>query len=582
MTGVEIISADLTECESRVSSSSKSGGGALSREYVLQVVDGIRTAIANIKDTNAFMLMTINRCLDYTKASQGLKLVPKYETVFLQEALQLPLNCMRNVQNKIRIRLAEYPTDICSHLITDRQWLQENILCLLSNAVKYSAGGEAVISIRLLLNGNQHLLEGKKSFATTNNTNNKDDNDKRKKKKPAPLALRVEPEEEEDDEEALGGLTPYKNSSSSSLRIKKQISLAKSDSKRSSAKIAPNNDNDDEESSSSSDDESSAGISQKVDNEKDKDKDNGRSTFLETSSVTSGATTTATPSEVLLIEVADNGIGMSEEAMKSLFNPFKQTQKLAGGTGLGLYSLAKRIEALKGEYGVHRRADKKNGSVFWFTIPYRPDQLTASLQPPPPIISARSPNKNNNIINPLPSPSSITSSPSLLNVFNADNDKSPHQQHEDNAIRKFEETKEVEGEDRFSVIIAEDTHSIAKMTTMMLRRQGHTTQVAENGQLLVDAYLKSINEKKGVSTFDVILMDLQMPVMDGLEATKRIRRYEKHLSVRIGKPVHILIIGVSANSDDETVTEAKKAGIDDFLPKPFSMNLFVQIVKKFL
>jgi CheY-like chemotaxis protein/signal transduction histidine kinase len=568
MTGVEIISADLTECESRVSSSGSNH--SCSREYVLKVVDGIRTAIANIKDTNAFMLMTINRCLDYTKASQGLKLVPKYETVFLQEALQLPLNCMRNVQNKIRIRLAEYPTDICSHLITDKQWLQENVLCLLSNAVKYSAGGEAVISIRLLLNGN-HLLEGKKSFATTNNTN-----DKKNKKKPVPLALRVEPEDDEEGKRPLDGLTHKKNSSSSSLKIKKQISLVKSDSKKSSAKIAPNNgnDDDDDDDESSSDDESSPDISQKD----DKDKENNRSTFLETSSITSGITTT--PSEVLLIEVADNGIGMSEEAMKSLFNPFKQTQKLAGGTGLGLYSLAKRIEALKGEYGVHRRADKKNGSVFWFTIPYRPDQLTASSlqqQPQQPQFSS-SLNQNN----PLPSPSSITSSPSLLNVFNADNNRSPHH-HDDNAIRKFEEPSVLtKGEDQFSVIIAEDTHSIAKMTTMMLRRQGHTTQVAENGQLLVDAYLQSINEKKGVSSFDVVLMDLQMPVMDGLEATKRIRRYEKHLSVRIGKPVHILIIGVSANSDDETVTEAKKAGIDDFLPKPFSMNLFLQIVKKFL
>eukprot|EP01033_Poteriospumella_lacustris_P021979 gene21979-16429_t len=52
--------------------------------------------------------------------------------------------------------------------------------------------------------------------------------------------------------------------------------------------------------------------------------------------------------EELMFEVIDTGIGISEEAMKTLFNPFKQTQRLAGGTGLGLYSLAKRIEALKG------------------------------------------------------------------------------------------------------------------------------------------------------------------------------------------------------------------------------------------
>lgn len=51
-----------------------------------------------------------------------------------------------------------------------------------------------------------------------------------------------------------------------------------------------------------------------------------------------------------MVEVVDAGIGLSEEAMKTVFNPFQQTQRLAGGTGLGLYSLAKKIEALRGTY----------------------------------------------------------------------------------------------------------------------------------------------------------------------------------------------------------------------------------------
>ncbi len=62
----------------------------------------------------------------------------------------LPLNCMINIQNKIKNVLKPYASnEICTHVITDKQWPQENILCLLSNAVKYSSGGEVAISMTL-------------------------------------------------------------------------------------------------------------------------------------------------------------------------------------------------------------------------------------------------------------------------------------------------------------------------------------------------------------------------------------------------------------------------------------------------
>eukprot|EP00981_Chlorochromonas_danica_P013025 scaffold5670_cov151-Ochromonas_danica.AAC.2 len=54
---------------------------------------------------------------------------------------------MKDVENGVAISLESLPTDICSHIITDKQWLQENILCLLSNAVKYSCGGEVRLSV---------------------------------------------------------------------------------------------------------------------------------------------------------------------------------------------------------------------------------------------------------------------------------------------------------------------------------------------------------------------------------------------------------------------------------------------------
>jgi signal transduction histidine kinase len=76
------------------------------------------------------------------------------------------------------------------------------------------------------------------------------------------------------------------------------------------------------------------------------------------------------------VTVEDNGIGISEEARQTLFQPFKQAQRMAGGTGLGLFSLLKRVEALGGSCGVGSRIDGLEGSIFWFTFPYRCDSIS--------------------------------------------------------------------------------------------------------------------------------------------------------------------------------------------------------------
>jgi hypothetical protein len=80
---------------------------------------------------------------------------------------------------------------------------------------------------------------------------------------------------------------------------------------------------------------------------------------------------------MMVIEVEDTGIGMTDDAMKMLFNPFNQTQRLAGDTGLGLFSLAKRVEALQGKYEVRRRRDGRQDCLFWFAMRYRPDHFMA-------------------------------------------------------------------------------------------------------------------------------------------------------------------------------------------------------------
>jgi signal transduction histidine kinase len=118
----------------------------LSREKLFPAIQMLTDCFQNIRNTNNFMVMTINRCIDYIKTSKGVVLKPKYDTIHLWETMSLPVDCMKNIQDRIRIDMKALPKELCAYIITDKQWLQENILCLLSNAVKYSSEGTVTIT----------------------------------------------------------------------------------------------------------------------------------------------------------------------------------------------------------------------------------------------------------------------------------------------------------------------------------------------------------------------------------------------------------------------------------------------------
>jgi len=247
---------------------------------MMQNIGLIKQCFKNVHNTHAFMLMTINRCIDYTKASKGLKLSPKYDTIDLMETLHMPLACMSNIQEKIKIELLPIAGEICSHIITDKQWLQENVLCLLSNAVKYSAAG--TVTIRMCLQEVNAAEEAQESSS----------------------AELVEEEREEKEDDLDSSKHSYSLPSFLPPLRMTSILFDTTASMGSTPQIHPTN-------------STTADVQPPL--------------LLQRSFLQQYAHTSC--KHRLRFEVEDHGIGLDEEGMQGLFNPFQRAQRLAGGTG---------------------------------------------------------------------------------------------------------------------------------------------------------------------------------------------------------------------------------------------------------
>ena len=522
-TGIEYVQMSVDECKQVCTAVSPSHNVAANdvhhQQHCQAMVNhfhSIQSCVSHMRNTHTFMLMIINRCIDYTKASKGMKLVSKNETINFLDTLRLPFECMQNMQSRILLNLpTSLPDVICPFIITDRQWLQENVLCLLSNAIKYSPDGSVDVRISL---------------------------DDYPLKEDACVLL----ENDEEDESAKSSTkSEYSKLVVDSVFVERVGTSEKSEQKQ----MRP----------------------------------------------------------YIRIEVEDTGIGMSEEAMASLFNPFKQTQRLAGGTGLGLYSLAKRLEALHGFYGVMKRRDGKQGSLFWFAIPYKPDTVYAKHLPreiPSSITATQVMPTTSTMIDRFesilmqPKPSFPSQMPTSL-----------HQAHSSSSFsvseKSMNSTTSMSIDSglsldrlsnsharRHSILLVDDSPTILKMCCLMLKRLNHIVTTAENGAIAVQyveqSLLHSSSQKikhkfHSPNGYDTVIIDLQMPVMDGFEAIKRIRELEDSYNSQLllerqdneefPSPLRRhKLIAMSANSDHETSILAIQAGADAFLSKPFNVD----------
>ncbi len=119
---------------------------------------------------------------------------------------------------------------------------------------------------------------------------------------------------------------------------------------------------------------------------------------------------------------------------------------------------------------------------------------------------------------------------------------------------------------KLNILLVEDNILNQKLIFLYLSKVGFDIDVANNG---LEAF-----EKVKIRNYDLVLMDLMMPIMDGLEATTRIREYEKSVFK------YTKIIGLTANTFDADREKCLAHGMDEYMAKPFDIEEFTRILKK--
>jgi signal transduction histidine kinase len=253
-----------------------------------------------------------------------------------------------------------------------------------------------------------------------------------------------------------------------------------------------------------------------------------------------------TPSTIQIrFEVGDTGIGIPTEMQQRIFEAFTQgdgsTTRRFGGSGLGLAIVKELSQRMNGDFGVQSIVGV--GSTFWLLLPFekaatQPPQRSASYSPPR---SAA-----------VPPPPVPLARPHLVTA----------------AGQEFQEILRAGGRSFVRILLVEDNPANLRVTQALLETLGCEVRTAVNGAQAVAAY------RAGV--FDLILMDCQMPEMDGYQATGAIRQIEAML----GR--FTPIVALTAHAMDGSREECLAAGMNDQLSKPLSLAVLTHKLLEWL
>ena len=124
----------------------------------------------------------------------------------------------------------------------------------------------------------------------------------------------------------------------------------------------------------------------------------------------------------------------------------------------------------------------------------------------------------------------------------------------------------------YKILLADDNPVNLDLTTRLLTKRGHEVVTVENGQEAVDCFLENV--------FDVILMDLEMPVMSGIEAARQIRAKER--ATAIDTPPYTPIIAMTAHDEEAERTSCLVVGMDGFITKPIDIKTLHQTIQEII
>jgi two-component system, sensor histidine kinase and response regulator len=220
---------------------------------------------------------------------------------------------------------------------------------------------------------------------------------------------------------------------------------------------------------------------------------------------------------VLNCFVSDTGIGIPLEKQKVIFDAFAQADasitRKYGGTGLGLSICNQLIQLMGGEISVE--SEPKKGTTFSFTLPF-------GIAPPK---------------DPISEPAKLQRRPAHIKPI------------------------------PLKVLVVEDNTVNQKLARLLLQKLGHRSTVVSNGR----AAVRALERRR----FDLVLMDIQMPTMGGLQTTEAIRASEKQTGE------HIPIIAMTAHAMSSNRQNALNAGMDDFISKPIDVEQLRCVMERF-
>ena len=217
----------------------------------------------------------------------------------------------------------------------------------------------------------------------------------------------------------------------------------------------------------------------------------------------------------LQFTVQDTGVGIPPDQLTAVFESFHQVerdnQRLYGGTGLGLPICKKIVEQMGGR--IWAEHPEEGGSRFCFVLPMQPGEIDES----------------------------------------------------DKTIT-FERWSQKSTERALNILLVEDNPINVRLTCVVLKNLGHQTVVAENGAVA----LETLRDK----TFDAVLMDLDMPVMDGFETTRRLRAGEAG-----EKSAGLPVVAMSAHVLDDVVSQCRQAGMTGYVSKPIDVEHLARVLQ---